>query len=72
MAGNVQEWNLDFYTSDYVNPCIDCANLTPTSTRVNRGGSFFDSTTFALASFRHMIRPADRYSNLGVRCARTP
>ena len=37
LAGNVWEWNLDWYATHYVDPCTDCANLTAASYRVRPG-----------------------------------
>ncbi len=70
LAGNVVEWNLDWYQSYAA--CTDCADVTPNSGRVSRGGGF---NTFAslLPSFsRGFTAPTVRQSNLGLRCARTP
>jgi hypothetical protein len=40
LAGEVWEWNLDWY-APYVDPCIDCAYLPTTApSRVIRGGYF--------------------------------
>src|SRR5450432_2957395 len=39
LVGDVSQWTLDGY-ADYVDPCIDCANLTALSARTSRGGYF--------------------------------
>jgi formylglycine-generating enzyme required for sulfatase activity len=39
--------------------------------RVLRGGSFFNSASFARSAFRNVYRPATRDANYGVRPART-
>ncbi len=80
LAGNVEEWNLDWYASSYVTPCVDCANLTVASGRVLRGGGFDDPASNLLASWRLDVDPgfpdagmaAFRDAGIGVRCARAP
>jgi sulfatase modifying factor 1 len=80
LAGNVFEWNLDWY-APYVVPCSNCASLTDASmddasttaaTRVIRGGAFDNQATFLLASVRKSYGPASRTSSVGARCARAP
>jgi formylglycine-generating enzyme required for sulfatase activity len=39
LAGEVLEWTAD-WAADYVNPCTDCAYLSPTADRATRGGHF--------------------------------
>ena len=72
LAGNLYEWALDWYSATYVKPCMDCANLTPASTRVLRGGSFLNVATDVRTDHRGNFSPTYRGSNFGVRCARTP
>jgi formylglycine-generating enzyme len=71
LAGNVFEWTLDWYAS-YATLCANCANLTMSSTRVFRGGSFYDGATYLRAGYRFNNTPTTRLVFLGVRCARTP
>jgi len=69
MAGEVWEWNLDWYAT-YVDPCTDCAYLTASSSRVNRGGFFFAGPS--LFPLRSGVTPSSRDYGYGLRCARTP
>jgi formylglycine-generating enzyme required for sulfatase activity len=81
LAGEVWQWTLDWYSSSYVNPCVDCANLTspyPPSvpaacgTRVARSTSYADRSTDLVTTFRTAgFSPAAR-SSVGFRCARAP
>jgi formylglycine-generating enzyme required for sulfatase activity len=70
LAGEVWEWNADFYGT-YVDPCTDCADLTPGSERVLRGGSFFDDRSHLLPASRNHGASA-RGGTIGLRCARAP
>jgi formylglycine-generating enzyme len=71
LAGNLGEWVLDWHASTYpVATCDDCANLTPGTTRAQRGGSFRDPDTYVRVASRLMGAPAGRGSTVGVRCAR--
>jgi formylglycine-generating enzyme required for sulfatase activity len=73
LAGNMLEWNLDWYQSPYVAQCNNCANLTAGSTRVIRGGSFINNDASTLpAADRSGSTPASRGFGFGGRCARTP
>ena len=72
LAGNVLEWNLDYF-ADYVSPCNDCANLSVTNgDRATHGGNFTDTTTPLLPPSHYNVPPASRYDILGFRCARPP
>jgi formylglycine-generating enzyme required for sulfatase activity len=74
MAGEVFEWNLDWYAT-YVSPCTNCAYLTTASARVIRGGGFDDPASALLAADRETAYPIvsnDDGLVGGFRCARTP
>lgn len=72
LAGNVYEWLLDWYAASYPNPCDDCANLTPGTTRVFRGGSFVNVAQDMRTGKRDTNMPSLRVYDYGVRCARLP
>ncbi len=74
LAGNVFEWNLDWYVSPYTSSCTDCAQVMSGSatSRVIRGGSFSLGATYLRAGYRVYSTPANRYYYIGFRCARTP
>jgi formylglycine-generating enzyme len=72
LAGNMYQWDLDWYAA-YVNPCVDCANLTPLpSGRVIRGGDFYHSTSVLLTTSLYDFTPTNRNYFVGFRCARPP
>ena len=72
LAGNLYEWSLDAWSPSYVTPCIDCANLPVSSTRVVRGGAFDNPAAALLATNRTEGAEAGRYDGQGFRCARAP
>lgn len=71
LEGDVSQWNLDWY-STYVDPCVDCANLTATSDRVVRGGNFLFGTQQLILPDRSRPSPSSRNYPVGFRCSRTP
>jgi len=72
LAGEIWEWNLD-WRQTYVNPCLDCVNLTKASFRIVRGDNFGGSLANLVPTVRGGdIAPEGRDSNFGVRCARAP
>ncbi|XXT44809.1 formylglycine-generating enzyme family protein [Sorangium sp. So ce513] len=71
LAGNMWEWVLDWYAS-HPSECNNCANTTPASYRVIRGGGWFSGASVLLSSFRDGFGPSGRSSVVGARCARTP
>ena len=67
LAGNVLEWVLDT-PSTYVNPCTNCADLIPDTSRVVRGGGLFEYAQNARTGQRLATFGPNRDG--GVRCAR--
>jgi sulfatase modifying factor 1 len=74
MAGEVWEWNLDWYAPTYVNPCSECAGLqVAQGCRVLRGGYFrYPASSLLPPSRNSCLDPATRFDGAGFRCARTP
>ncbi|CAN5644278.1 hypothetical protein BH09MYX1_BH09MYX1_23320 [soil metagenome] len=71
LAGNVFEWNVDWYAASYTS-CTNCGYLTAATTRVVRGDDFYNPASNLLPPNRSAAPPTDRRSTFGVRCARTP
>jgi formylglycine-generating enzyme required for sulfatase activity len=69
LAGELWEWTLDWYAS-YVNPCTDCANLSPGHARVFRGGDFYFDVAGMFPSYRDIVAPEASSNLVGLRCAR--
>jgi sulfatase modifying factor 1 len=73
LAGNVWEWQLDFFASPYAEAqCNDCADLASGGIRVIRGGTYADDASLMAASYRHNYSQTGHNALFGVRCARTP
>jgi formylglycine-generating enzyme required for sulfatase activity len=74
LAGNIWEWNLDWFVNPYVSSqCTDCADLTATPNRAIRGSSFnWNVVAYLLTSHRDIDPVLYRHEDLGVRCARRP
>ncbi len=72
LAGNVWEWNLDWYATSYQNPCTDCADLTPDIYRAARGGYFGGGVSYLLPTNLSGDDPTGRGDGVGLRCARAP
>jgi formylglycine-generating enzyme required for sulfatase activity len=70
LAGELFEWSLDGYAT-YVDPCTNCVNLSTTSSRVLRGGNFFNAANYILPTYRQNNPPSQRHWLFGIRCART-
>jgi formylglycine-generating enzyme required for sulfatase activity/poly(3-hydroxybutyrate) depolymerase len=74
LAGDLWEWNLD-WLADYVDPCVDCADMTvvPVSAgRAVRGGNFAIDASNLLSPYRDDYGPVARSNYIGFRCARAP
>ena len=74
LAGEVYEWNLDYWDPVYSNPCADCAYLDTVSFsyRVLRGGAFDEESPEMLPPSRNFNTATYRHPGVGFRCARTP
>jgi formylglycine-generating enzyme required for sulfatase activity len=74
LAGNQAEWTLD-WLGDYVEPCVDCANLqlpagAAKPSRAVRGYAHVGSN--APAQLLVSVRGDDAFHWIGFRCARAP
>jgi formylglycine-generating enzyme required for sulfatase activity len=77
LAGELLEWNLDFFSLQYGNPCTDCAYLTDspsTNDRVDRGGYLGVIVRGLYSATRQIFSDLalTRSATFGFRCARTP
>lgn len=72
MSGNVWQWTQDWYHSLYTGAPADGSawETPPGTTRVNRGGSWYDDLGFARASYRSYGLPGNRSDRVGFRPAR--
>jgi len=72
LAGNVDEWTLDWYASPYSTPCINCAEeLEGAPVRVVRGSVYYYGAFDLRSANRDYRDPADHSDGTGARCART-
>jgi len=72
LAGSLWELTFDWLADDYYakGVCVNCANTTPASARVIRGGSCFWGGTNLRAASRGSYDPIYYDNNIGFRCAR--
>jgi len=78
LASNVSEWILDWFPaagpSDYIDPCTDCVNATPSPYRTTEGCSFYQAGLVPLTPSGSIGQtgPTTRGADVGFRCARSP
>jgi formylglycine-generating enzyme required for sulfatase activity len=71
LAGNLFEWNQDWFINPYPTPCDNCAHLSSGTSRVIRGGAYYTELEYELLTVeRFASAPTGRGSSLGFRCAR--
>ncbi len=73
MSGNVWEWTWDRYSSSYYSnsPSTDPEGPSSGSSRVLRGGSWFNYASYTRVADRNFSGPGYRYDFLGFRLSRT-
>ena len=77
MSGNVREWTLDEYKSDYIgapsdgHQAVSSLSLYGAAWRVNRGGSWLNGAGYLRVASRNGYSPGVRYGVLGLRLRRT-
>ncbi len=81
LAGNMDEWVLDWARTTFIVPCTDCAfldgGLTDAASdapygRIQRSGNYYDDPAYLTTTSWSYYDPAALYDSDGIRCARDP
>jgi len=71
LAGSMWEWTMDWYANPYVPAtCDDCSHLSPTGSRVGRGGGWYFDASYLPVARRSSFNPTGHTGRIGLRCAR--
>lgn len=70
LAGNVDEWVLDWYQIPYPTPCNNCAAISGVPPRAQRGGDFDYNVQVLQTADREGNDPGGSNIHFGARCAR--
>jgi formylglycine-generating enzyme required for sulfatase activity len=70
LTGELWQYTLDWDNYPYVDPCTDCAELTPGTRKQFRGGAYNGTMVYPFS--HNSDNPGLRSGGIGFRCARTP
>ena len=73
MAGNLWEWNWDWYSDSYYGAPESLSNPygpVSGSNRVRRGGAWYQDASYCRAAFRYSYYPSEAHTDFGFRTVR--
>lgn|GEM_PF-1499731 len=72
LAGNLSEWTLDYFHTEYPTSCTNCLNTTASDFRSVRGGAYSNLYDALWVTAHTGLQPLEKRSYSGFRCARDP